>query len=131
MDFDKIGSYALATNGIDTITFIKCRINKINAFAFMSRQSIYEISFERSRIDWIEIQAFKKIYIKNLRFHNTIITNPIPGRAFYDLVITESMLITNCTLSSITSSAFVFQGWLHIFEDSSYLNCFPFLSISL
>lgn len=121
VDFDKIGSYALSTNGIDTVKFIKCRINKINAFAFMSQQQIYEISFEQSRIDWIEIQAFKKIYIYQLRFHNTIITNPIPGRAFYDLVITESMLITNCTLSSVTHSAFVFQGLLHIFSYSSFV----------
>lgn len=131
MDFDKIGSHALATNGIDNIKFDKCRINKINAFAFTSRQPIYEISFERSRIDSIENQAFKKMYINQLRFHNTIITNPIVGRAFYDLVITESMLITNCTLSSITSSAFVFQGFvihfLRFFLESLSVSKFPFI----
>lgn len=111
MNIEEIVSMAF-NDGIENIEFIQCHIGKLNAFAINinHHQSLYGLTFESSRIDAIESQAFKKIQINHFIMKDTTIKNPLPTRAFYDLIITSQMSITNCSFTTISSNAIMLNG---------------------
>lgn len=102
MNINSIESHALSGN-FDSIDFIQCVIDKIQAFAIDSTiSSTPSISFTNSRIRRIDSQALKKMTLSRLQFLNTIINEPLAHRAFYQLTINEIFSIVNCSIDVIT-----------------------------
>lgn len=72
--------------------------------------AVYNISFENTQIRQIDSQAMKRMSIDNFVMRNTTIREPLPSRAFYDLTIVNTFAMSNCTFSTIGSSAIWLRG---------------------
>lgn len=108
MRIDELNSLALG-DGLDAIQFINCHINKIKPFAIKA-EHLYSIAFENTHINEIDSQALKKNQMEEFKMTNTTITNPLPTRTFYDLIVTNTISITACSFATISTSAFMFRG---------------------
>lgn len=106
----QITSHAFS-GSIDYIEFINCRIGVIQPYAINCLSNpVYRISFDKTLIDHLENQAFKKMTIEQLEFTNTTFLDQIPSKAFYDLSINDFFTVDGCKFSKIASSAFMFDG---------------------
>lgn len=107
---EELSPFAMG-DGLDTIQFINCNIEKLKAFAInVARHNLYSISFENTQIVDVESQALKKNQMTLFRLVNVTVVNDLPTRSFYDLIVTNSVSITNSSFAAINTNAFVFRG---------------------
>lgn len=110
MAIEELSSFAIS-DGLDTIQFINCKIDRIKPYAInIAHHSLYSISFENTEIGDVESQALKKNQMTQFRMANVTVKNALPTRSFYELIVSNSVSITNCTFATINTNALVFRG---------------------
>ncbi|XP_031628451.1 uncharacterized protein LOC116344164 [Contarinia nasturtii] len=89
---------------IDSISFNNSHIEKLSAYAINSVcQTVYKLSIENTKIDWVDSQALKKLSIEHFIMQNTTFSHDLPSRTFSALIIKNVMSITNCTFAGIST----------------------------
>lgn len=106
---DELASRAI--NGyVDSIEFRNCHIGTMRAFSVNVLSSFYGISFEKCKINRLESQVMKKMTLEQLRFKETEIVEMLPHRALYELTISGSFVMENCTLNVVSSGSIDLYG---------------------
>lgn len=110
VNFTEILPYSIS-GCVDSISFNNCYIQQLKAYAINCVcQTVYSVSIENSRIDWIESQALKKMTIEHFIMRNTTFSHDLPSRAFNALIIKNEFSITNCVFAGISSRTIDLDG---------------------
>uniref|UniRef100_T1PEK7 Leucine rich repeat protein n=1 Tax=Musca domestica TaxID=7370 RepID=T1PEK7_MUSDO len=102
---------SLAINGqIEEITIVDSYIESIRPFAFnILKNNALRLTMDRVQIKRIEPQAFKKLVVEKIDIQNCEFLTNVPSKTFYDIEVSDSLLLSNVRFKTVHTKAFSFK----------------------